>query len=214
MPDPAGLPASGFAGQIATAIGTLGGGNAATVAAATKSAAQSDAAGVTPFSAFASDPATGLAEPRRGVPAEDGVVVPYGLFANRNAAATSSGETAGSWARDLLRGLASLAALTPAQATSPQDFRDLAAVIRNGLKSASAALADEAGALGLTEARLEDTRSRHAAVQTTVQSQLAGIQEVDLAAVLTRLKATETALQASYSAIGRLGSLSLAQFLR
>jgi flagellar hook-associated protein 3 FlgL len=214
VPDPAGLPASGFAGQIATAIATLGGGNAATVAAATKSAAQSDAAGVTPFSAFASDPATGLAEPRRGVPAEDGVVVPYGLFANRNAAASSTGETAGSWARDLLRGLASLAALTPAQAASPQDFRDLAGVIRNGLKSASAGLADEAGALGLTEARLEGTRSRHAAVQATVQSQLAGIQEVDLAAVLTRLKATETALQASYSAIGRVGSLSLAQFLR
>jgi flagellin-like hook-associated protein FlgL len=47
-----------------------------------------------------------------------------------------------------------------------------------------------------------------------LRTQLAGIEEVDLAEVLTRLKATETTLQASYGAIGRLGGLALANFLR
>jgi flagellin-like hook-associated protein FlgL len=47
-----------------------------------------------------------------------------------------------------------------------------------------------------------------------LEAQLAAIEEVDLAEVLTRLKATETTLQASYGAIGRLGDLTLARFLR
>ena len=52
------------------------------------------------------------------VTSADGTATEVGLFASRNAAATSTGETTGGWARDLLRGLASIAALTPASAAS------------------------------------------------------------------------------------------------
>ena len=132
VPAPDDLPTSGFASQIAAAVATLGGGNAAAVGAATRAAAASDAAGTTPFSAFLSS-GPGSAEPRRGVPAGDGSIVPYGIPANRNGAAVSSGETTGSWARDLLRGLASIAALTPAQAAaSPADFTAFAARCATG----------------------------------------------------------------------------------
>jgi flagellar hook-associated protein 3 FlgL len=215
VPAPDALPTSGFAAQIAAAVSTLGAGNdAAAVGAATRAAAASDAAGTTPFSAFLSS-GPGAAEPRRGVPAEDGVLVPYGVPANRNAAAASGGETPGSWARDLLRGLASIAALTPAQAAaSPADFTAFAAVVRDGLRSASNALTDEAGALGLTEARLEGAQRRHEEANTALAAQLAAIEEVDLAEALTRLKATETALQASYGSMARVGQLTLASFLR
>ncbi len=214
VPDPNGLPSGGMAAQIAAAVATLGGGNAAVVAAATGAAAAADTAGVTPFSAFLSDPATGLAEPRRSVPAEDGVLAAYGISANRNVAAASAGETTGSWARDLLRGLASLAALTPAQTASPADFWDFAGTIRDGLQSAGRALADEAGALGLTEARFDGLRSRHADVTITLRAQLGSIVEVDLAAVLTRLQSTKATLEASYNMLGRLGELTLTRFLR
>jgi flagellin-like hook-associated protein FlgL len=146
IPDPEKLPTGGMAAQVRAAVAALGGGNAAAVAAATKAAAQDDSAGVTPFSAFLVDPAQGMAEARRAVPAEDGVMVSYGLFASRNASAASTGETAGGWARDLMRGLMSLAALTPAQTADKQDFRDFAATIRDGLRSATAALGAEAGA--------------------------------------------------------------------
>lgn len=214
VPAPEGLPGSGFASEIAAAVATLGGGNAAAVGAATRAAAASDAAGTTPFSAFLST-GPGSTEPRRGVPAEDGALVPYGIAANRNAAAVSAGDTTGSWARDLLRGLASIAALTPEQAAaSPADFAAFAGVVRDGLRSATHALADEAGALGATEARLEGARERHAETGAALRAQLAGIEEVDLAEVLARFKATESALQASYSAMGRLGGLTLANFLR
>ncbi|MBY0334217.1 MAG: flagellin [Acetobacteraceae bacterium] len=214
IPDPDGLPAGAWATQIAAAVGGLGGGTAATVAAATRAAVQDDSTGVTPFSGFVSDPASGLAEPRRSVPSEDGVLLPFGLFANRNAAVTSAGETAGGWSRDLMRGLMSLAALTPAQVADRGDFQDFAVTIREGLRSATAALGNEAGALGQTQARLDAAVARHEGIGLTLTRQISSIQEVDLAATLSRLQQTQTQLEASYGAIARLGTLSLAQFLR
>ncbi|MBL6459667.1 hypothetical protein JMJ55_30715, partial [Belnapia sp. T6] len=79
---------------------------AATVAAATRAAALDDSAGTTPFSDVLSDPARGGVEPRRSLLSAAGTATPVGLFANRNAAERSAGETTGSWVRDLLRGLA------------------------------------------------------------------------------------------------------------
>ncbi|SDB53604.1 flagellin N-terminal helical domain-containing protein [Belnapia rosea] len=214
LPDPEGLPAGGMATQVAAAIATLGPGNAAAVSAATQAAALDDSAGTTPFSAFVTDPSRGGTEPRRSIVAADGMTTPVGLFANRNAAARSAGETTGSWARDLLRGLASIAALTPAQTNSPEDFRALADTIRGGLQSAANALADEQGALGQTEAQLANLQSRHAEMHDSLKAQLAGIEEVDMAEVLTRLQATKTALEASYNVIGTIGTLSLVSYLR
>lgn len=213
VPDPEGLPESGMARRIADAVTALGGGNAAAVAAATRAAALDDGTGVTPFSGFLSDPALGLAEPRRSVPVGDGQAIPYGIAANRNGAVASTGETTGAWARDLLRGLASIAALGPAQAAAPDDFRALATTIRQGLQSAANALADEQGALGLTEQRLEAAQQRHAGITDTLTAQLADIEEVDLAATLTRLQATRTALEASYTALGNLSTLTLTRYL-
>lgn len=212
--DPEALPTGGWAAQVAAAVGGLGGGSAATVAAATRAAVQDDSAGATPFSGFLSDPAQGLGEPRRSVPSEDGVLVPFGLFANRNAGVTSTGETAGGWARDLMRGLMSLAALTPAQVADRTDFQDFAVTIREGLRSATSALGAEAGALGQVQARLDAATKRHDEIGVALSGQLAGIQEIDFAEALSRLQQTRTQLEASYGAIARLGSLSLTQFLR
>jgi len=214
VPNAEGLPISAFASQIAAAIGTLGGGNAAAIAADTKTIAQSDAAGVTPFSTFVSDPATGLSEARRSIPTADGQTLTFSLFANRNANTTSSGDTTGSWARDLLRGLASIASLTPAQAASPQDFRDLAGKIRDGLRAARDGISNEAGALGLTEERLKTTRDNHTTMINALKGQLSDITDVDLATTLAALQQTQTALQASYTVLGRIASLTLTQFLR
>lgn len=211
IPDPDGLPTSSFATNIATAVSNLVGVGASTVAIQTLGIAETDDS---PFSSFLST--TGLTEPLRSVPAGDGQVIPYGVLANHvdaNRKAADPANTTGSWARDLLRGLASLAGLTPAQAASPTDFRALADTIRTGLKSAENALADEQGALGQTETRLQAAKERHSILTDALKSQLSDIEEVDLAATLTRMQATQTALQASYSAISRLGSLTLTSYL-
>lgn len=213
VPDPENIATSGMAAQIAAAVAGLGGGNAAAVAAATMAAALDDTPGVTPFSAFLSDPLQGGSEAPRSLVAADGERVGYGLFANRNARAVSTGETTGSWARDLLRGLATLAALDPAQAQLGADFTDLVATVREGLRSAVRGLNEESGLLGAAQARLEAIRTRHVEVSDALRAQLASIEEVDMTETITRLQATRTQLEASYQAISTLGSLSLARFL-
>ena len=214
IPDPDGLASGQMAQDIALQVASLGGGNAATVAAQTLAIAGSTAAGTSPFSTFLEDPLSGAAEARRGVPSGDGEVIRFGIAANRNAEAVSGGETTGGWARDLLRNLMSLAALTPAQMASPADFDAMVSSIRQGLQAAETALGEEAGALGSVEARIERAQQRHAAVSVTLEKQLGAIQEVDLAETLTRLQATRTTLEASYRAIGSLSELTLAKFLR
>lgn len=213
IPDAANILASGMATQIAAAVAGLAPGGAAAVAAATLAAASSDAPGVTPFSAFLSDPLAGLAEARRAVPAEDGPRVAYGLFANRNAAATSTGETTGSWARDVLRGLATLAAIDPSQVALGQDFLSVIATAREGLRSGIEAMAQERGLLGAVEQRLAASREAHAEVTIALRLQLSAIEEVDPAEAITRLQAVQVQLQASYQTIADAASLTLTRFL-
>ena len=214
VPNPQALMSSGMATSIAIAIGGLSNSNASAVAAATLTAAQDSSAGNSPFSAFLEDPAGGANEARRSVPAADNQLVAYGVPANRNAVAQSTGETTGSWARDLLRGLFSVAALGPAQAQFSQGFAALAETLRQGFVSAESALAEEMGALGNVARQLESAKTRHQDISDTLQKQITGITDVDMATTLTALQGTRTALEASYRVTSSLGELTLSKFLR
>ena len=214
VPDATRLLSSPLAVSIGNAVAGLDNSNAAAVAAATLAAAQDTSGGNSPFSAYLEDPAQGGAEPRRAVPAGDGPVVAYGVVANRNALAQSSGETTGGWARDLLRGLLSLAALTPTQAAQSDGFNALAVTIRDSFASAGNALAEEQGSLGAIHRQLDAGRTRHKDISDTLTRQLASITDVDLAATLTKLQSTRDALEASYRVTSSLSSLTLSKFLR
>jgi flagellin-like hook-associated protein FlgL len=217
IPDPEGLATGQMAQDIAAEVAALPTQGMVATIAATRGIAQSNAAGVSPFS----DRLTADAllppeaqEARRGVPAADGQVIAYGIIAGRNADAISQGETTGSWARDLMRNLMSLAALTPEQMSDRATFDGFIGSLRDGLSSAELALGEEAGALGTVEARMEATQRRHDNLSTALSQQLSDIEEVDVADVLVRLQATRNALEASYRAIGSLRELTLANFLR
>ena len=217
IPDPEGLATGQMAQDIAAEVAALPSQGVAATSAATRAIAQSNAAGVTPFSDFLT--ADALLPPteqeaRRGVPAADGQVIGYGIIAGRNAEAVSQGETTGSWARDLLRNLMSLAALKPEQMTDRTSFDAFIGTLRDGLSSAELALGEEAGALGNVEARMEATQRRHDNLSVALAKQLSDIEEVDVADILTRLQGTRNVLEASYRAIGSLRELNLANFLR
>jgi flagellin-like hook-associated protein FlgL len=213
--DAQGIAGSAMAARIATAVAGLGGGNAAAVLAETAAAATDTSAAGSVFSGFLEDPAEGGGEARRSLLVGDGEVVAYGLFANRNAAAVSEGDaTVGAWSRDLLRSLATLAALTPAQAAEGVDYQALLETVRDGLRSAHDALGEEAGALGQVEARLEQSRSQHGTLTAALTRQLGEAEEVDFASVLTELQELQAQLEASYRAIAMLSGLTLTQFLR
>ena len=217
IPDPEGLATGPMAQQIAAEVAALPAQGVAATVAATRTIAQGNTAGVTPFSDFVSaDAALPAAqqEARRGVPAADGQIIGYGIIAGRNAAALSTGETTGSWARDLMRNLMSLAALEPAQMSNPANFDAFISTLRDGLSATELALGEEAGALGQVEARMEATQRRHDNLSTALARQLSDIEEVDMADVLTRMQATRNALEAGYRAIGSLSDLNLTNFLR
>ena len=214
VPNPQNLMSGGMATSIATAIAGLNNSNASTVAAATLAAAQDTTPGNSPFSSFLEDPAGGASEARRSVPAADNQLVAYGVPANRNAVAHSMGETTGSWARDLLRGLFSVGALGPTQAQYGQGFGDLANTLREGFASAETALSEEMGALGNVAKHLDTTKSRHSDISDVLQKQIAGITDVDMATTLTQLQGTRTALEASYRVTSSLADLTLSRFLR
>lgn len=217
IPDPDGFATGQMAQDIAAEVGLLGTNGAASVLANTRTIAQSTAAGVTPFSArLTADEVLAPAnrEGRQSVPSSDGELLGFGIHANRNAEAISTGETTGGWARDLMRGLMSVAALTPDQMADPAQFQSLVEGIRAGFTSAEYALGEEAGALGHVEARMASAQVRHERLSTVLHGQLADIEEVDLAEAITRLQATRTTLEASYRAIASIGELTLSKFLR
>lgn len=217
IPNAEGLATGQMAQDIAAEVANIGTVGAATVLDGTRTVAQSNATGVSPFSAYLRDQEARLPEARdgrRAVPAADGELLLYGIAADRNAQAASLGQTTGSWARDLMRNLMSVAALDGSMPALGPAYTDLLAGIRDGFASAESALAEESGALGQASERMQAAQQRHRDVSDVLRQQLAEIEEVDLAATLERLQATRTALEASYRAIASLSELSLTRFLR
>jgi flagellin-like hook-associated protein FlgL len=269
IPKPQEITTSGMGAAIKTKVGTLSGSNVTDVLDDTKTLAQSNAAGTTPFSYFLSartwagstpyavgdlvvsngniyratqagtsnatggptgngtgiidsgakwdyvQPGTvaGATEARVNILGNDNDRVAYGIHANRNATIVSTGETTGSWARDLLRGLASIAGLTPEKAQLGNDYTTFVTTVRKGLESAVDALALERGSLGLTEARLQSMASFHESVSTSLTLQLSNLEEVDMAKTITSFQTTQSQLEASYRALAISQQLSLTRFL-
>lgn len=212
IPNPQTIATSGMGLAIKTQVASLNGSNVTAVLADTKAFAQSNAVGTTPFSVFLST-GPGASEARVNILGNDNDRVAYGIHANRNAAIVSSGETTGSWARDLLRGLASIAGLTPDKAQLGNDFTTFVTTIRKGLESSVDALALERGSLGLTEARLQSMASLQESIGTSLTLQLSNLEEVDMAKTITSFQTTQSQLEASYRALAISQQLSLTRFL-
>ena len=161
---------------------------------------------------LASDTATapfaslGTAVPQ--VEVGDGQTVAVGLLANQNTLATSEAPSTGSYMRDLLRGLATLSNLTSATATLA-----VGADTRMRLGSVVKAAATEAGALGTIQTDLVARKETLAATRISLTQQVSNVEDVDLAATLTRISSLQTQLQASYQVIAGVKSLSLANFI-
>ena len=212
-PVPGELGSSQMAQRISAAMaGMASGGTAATTLGSTLAAATDRSVGQSPFSEFLEG--AGYAEDRRTSLMADGTALPTGLWANRNADAVSAPGGTGSWSRDLLRGLMTLAALPDAAGASGAELEKVLSSVRSSLSASNDALAVEAGTLGQTQARLSAARTRHEEVGTALKSQLADIEEVDLADTLVAMQDARTRLEASYKALSIFSELTLSNFLR
>lgn len=138
----------------------------------------------------------------------DGQFVQAGVLANRNTLATSSAPTTGSYMRDVMRGLASLAG-----AADGAGLDAVAQDVRARLQSAVSAIGSESGTLGALQTNLTSRQTMLAATQTALDSQVSNAEDADMASVLTRITSLQTQLQASYQVIAQVKSLSLTNYL-
>ena len=136
-----------------------------------------------------------------------------GVLASANAdAASLGGSTTGSYIRDILRGLATLASLSSAR-IDDAGFAEVVADVRTGMAGAITALNVDAGVLGNRQAAIAEGRARLGETATALRGQVADVEDVDMAELLSRLSLTQTQLQASYQLLAGLQSLSLTKFL-
>jgi flagellar hook-associated protein 3 FlgL len=207
VPNPSNILSSGLFTQINAAVSGLSSttDNSASIIASTLATAGSNAAGTTPFSATIGTAQTLLLS--------NGQRVQIGLVANANTLAASTGSsTTGSYVRDLLRGLSTLASLSSAQVSDP-GFNAVVADTRTSLQGAVTALSTETGALGTIQAGLTATATADGETTTALQTQLSSVEDVDLPTALTKLSAVQTQLQASYQLVAAARNLSLVQYL-
>ncbi len=195
-----------MAAAIATEVAGLTDLNAGTVLSNVR--AISTDPGTRPFSAHLEGPA--LTEARRAVQVADGERLSWGVLASQD----QSGEVDDSWGRSVLRGLATLAALTPANAAQATGYDNLLSGVAAELDGAAKDLAQEEGALGARQARAEAAKERHADLMVALRSQLVSLEQVDPAEVSATLRETQVRLEASYVALSSVANLSLASMLR
>ncbi|MFM7611815.1 MAG: flagellin [Alphaproteobacteria bacterium] len=212
IPNAAAIMNSGMVDGIIKEVKKLGPTSAADVLSATKALAQTKVTGITPFSEFL-ETGAGASEGRRTLLANDNERIEYGIPANKNAAVVSTGETTDSWVRDLLRGLSSIAGLTPDKSQLGEVYTTFITKVQQGLKSSVEALALERGALGVTETRLQSIRTLHESVTLSLTLQVRDLEEVDMAKTITSFQATQSQLEASYRAMSIAQQLSLTRFL-
>jgi flagellar hook-associated protein 3 FlgL len=112
----------------------------------------------------------------------------------------------------LLRGFATIGALTSSQASVP-GYTTLLQDTLTSVQNATSALNTDIAGLGARQDRLTTTGNDLTDAATALNTQLSDVQEADLSQVATELTAAQTQLQASYQVVASLGQLSLAKFL-
>jgi flagellar hook-associated protein 3 FlgL len=138
----------------------------------------------------------------------EGEWVQVGLLANANTLTVSSPPTTGSYMRDTMRALASLAGLTAGSgaASTVSDARDR-------LSSAITAMATETGALGGIQSTLTQRKTSLSDMSLALTTQLSSVEEVDAAAAIAKASTLQTQLQASYQIIAQSRTLTLASYI-
>lgn len=192
--------------QIALAVAGLAPGTAPAVIAATVAAATDPAPANNPFARFTVPPAVAAESFARSTLAGDGHAIAWGVFAADGSAAAGVVE--------LVRGLAILAALTPAAMAQGADTTALLEDARAALTGSGRAIAREQARLGDAERRLAAARDGAAERVLLLRKQASAIEDVDVAETVARLQELRGRLEASYRVTALLAELSLARFLR
>ncbi len=155
-----------------------------------------------------------LGTARVRVQSGDGADLPSGVMAGQNAyAVQTASNSTGSYVKDLVRSLASLAAMNSGQTALGGGFTSFVTDIGASLQGVVAALGTEMAGVGQEQVGLKDEKAHLSDVATALSAQLSSVEDVDMAATATALSAVQTQLQASYRLISNMQSMSLVGYL-
>ena len=208
IPDPATIGASAFSAAIQAAVANLD--TAGPGATQTQLLAAAQPGATSPFS-------TTLEASNLPASADIGVgqSVRTSVLADQNANAISAGTgttSTGSYTRDILASLATVAALGSASVTDPK-VTALLTLTQSTLSNADVALNTDIGSLGARQQIITSTQSELTETAAALDTQIGNLQSADTAEVATKLAAAQNQLQASYKIIADLEQLSLAKYL-
>jgi flagellar hook-associated protein 3 FlgL len=208
VPNPQSIGSSAFTAAVAAAVAGLAANGQAATSAATLAIASPG--GTSPFSATLE--AAGV---QSQADLGGGHYVALAPLATTNSDAASAGvgtTSTGSYTRDILRGLATLGALTNAQSADP-NFVPLVQDTITSLQGAVSAINTDIGALGGRQDQVTAAQTEAGDTSTALKLQIGNVQDADLTQVAVQLSQAQTQLQASYQLISNFSSLSLAKFL-
>jgi flagellar hook-associated protein 3 FlgL len=188
-------------------IETAASGLSSTTGTATAAATLAAATAQSPFAAT-------IGSAPNQVTISPGATVPVGVVAGHNAAGPSSGSsTTGSYVLDVIRALATISTFNSASLSQGQNFTQLVADTNTSLLGAAQAITNDVASLGVVQQRLTTTQNDLTSTNTTLTGQISSVENVDAAATISSLTATQTQLQESYKLISMAQSMSLANYL-
>ncbi|MDR3523764.1 MAG: flagellin [Acetobacteraceae bacterium] len=200
------LPNSQFNAYVQSIQSTVSGltaGNGSTIIASTLSAAMTNS----PFSST-------LGTAPEQVTVGPGVTTPVGIVAGQDAYVTQSGaSTTGSYVRDLIRSLATIAGMNSSQTSLSPGFSAVVNDTLSNLQSEVTTINNENGGVGAAQQNLTADQTSLTDMQTALTTQVSNVENVDAASTATALSQAQTQLQISYKLIASAESMSLVSYL-
>ena len=192
-----------FVSSIQTSVSGLTAANGAATIAATLATATTSS----PFSAT-------LGTTPEQVSVGVGVTTPVGIVAGQDAYVTQTGAgTTGSYVRDLIRSLATIAGMNSGQISLGASFTNLVSDTLTNLQSTITTINNENAGVGAAQQNLTTDQTMLTDAQTALTSQISNVENVDAASTATALAQAQTQLQISYKLISSTEQMSLVSYL-
>ncbi|GBQ24216.1 flagellar hook-associated protein FlgL [Acetobacter estunensis NRIC 0472] len=212
-----GLSSSDLAQSISTLVSNMGtsSDDAATVLqqATSDASGTGDSASLSVFSSALSVSADSAKNLTSKAVVGNGDTVDVGMVATQSTEGMSASDTStGSPIRDLMRNLMIVASLGDVS-TSSSSFSSLVSSLKSSTSDIGTSLLAEEGSLGLQQTQLTSQSTLLTTMSTMLSTQLGNAREADPATVSVQLSAVQDQLQASYTLISDLKSMTLANYI-
>ncbi|MCE2576806.1 flagellin [Komagataeibacter sp. FNDCR2] len=210
------LASGSLATAISAAVSTLGTSGASSVMTAATDAANSNIGSVFSSSLTTLSGDETIAEKaaslQKSVLTGSNTATEVGIVATQGSGLTSTSPSTGSPIYDLMRDMMVVSSMS-GMSSSTSGYSDLVSQLHTSLQSTIAQLTDMESSVGVTQDNLTSQTTLLSSMQSMMTTQLSNARDADIAAVATQTSALNTRLQASYTLVSDMKSMSLADYI-